>query len=150
VRFVRKRELFEASTSDSQSRPDPCWSAKRAEKHPQRAALLCPPGQSDGVGATFKDHTGEVGALAYGPGGGVVATSSTDGSVRVWEALTGRQVLILRGRSGPVVDLAFGDGGRRIATASGDGTVRIWDVTPVGGRDWLTIAAHPGGVESVD
>jgi WD40 repeat protein/DNA-binding SARP family transcriptional activator len=98
--------------------------------------------------ATFKDHTGEVLALAFSPVGQLVATSSTDGTARVWETLTGRQLLVLSGHRAAVGDLAFSGDGRRLATASQDGTVRIWDATPEGSRDWLTISAHRGGVES--
>jgi len=47
-----------------------------------------------------------------------------------------------------VSSVAFSAG--RVATASEDGTVKVWDVTTQGSRDWLTLAAHPGGVESVD
>jgi WD40 repeat protein/DNA-binding SARP family transcriptional activator len=106
--------------------------------------------QTGQVVATFKDHTGEVVGLAYAPDAPIVATSSTDGTARVWAASTGRQLLVLRGHRAAVTDVAFGSGGRRLATASQDGTVRIWDVTTAGSRDWLTLAAHPGGVESVD
>jgi WD40 repeat protein len=98
--------------------------------------------------ATFKDHTGEVDGLAFGRNG-QVATISSDGMARVWEAATGRQLLVLRGHDGPVSDLAFTADGRELATASVDGTVRIWNVTPAGSRDWLTLEAHPGGVESL-
>jgi WD40 repeat protein len=59
-------------------------------------------------------------------------------------------VLVLRGHRAAVIDVAFGSGGTRLATTSQDGTVRIWDVTPGGSRDWLTLPAHPGGVESVE
>jgi WD40 repeat protein len=67
----------------------------------------------------------------------------------VWEAATGRQLLVLRGHRAAVEDVAFDAGGRRLATASDDGTVRIWDISDSGSRDWLTIHAHPGGVETV-
>src|SRR5262249_5286502 len=99
--------------------------------------------------ATFKGHTGEVNALVYAPEGRTIATSSTDGTARIWEPLTGRQLLVLRGHDGRVVSLAFTGDGHTLATASTDGTVRIWDVAPTGSRDWLTLEAHSGGVESV-
>ena len=58
-------------------------------------------------------------------------------------------MLLLGGHRSAVVDVAFGSEGRRLATVGQDGTVRVWDVTTGGSRDWLTLAAHPGGVESV-
>jgi WD40 repeat protein/DNA-binding SARP family transcriptional activator len=100
--------------------------------------------------ATFQDHTGEVLSLAFSPDGKRVVTSSTDGTARVWETQTGRQLLVLRGHRAAVSAVAFGAGGTRVATASQDGTVRIWDVTTGGSRDWLTLDADPGGIDTVD
>ena len=96
----------------------------------------------------FEDHTGEVLSLAFGPGGDRVVTGSTDGTARVWDTATGRQLLVLRGHRAAVSSVAFA--ADRVATASQDGTVKVWDVTTQGSRDWATLAAHPGGVESVD
>jgi WD40 repeat protein len=101
------------------------------------------------VVATFKDHTGEVDGLEFGRNG-QVATISTDGTARTWEAATGRQLLVLRGHDGPVKDLSFVADGSELATASVDGTVKVWNVTPAGSRDLLTLDAHPGGVESAE
>jgi WD40 repeat protein len=101
------------------------------------------------VVSTFEDHTGEVLALAFSPDGNGVVTGSTDGTARVWDTQTGRQLLVLRGSRAAVSAVAFGAGGTRVATASQDGAVRIWDVTPQGSRDWLTLKAHTGVVESV-
>lgn len=97
----------------------------------------------------FEDHTGEVLALAFSPDGKRAVTSSTDGTARVWDVKTGRQRLVLRGARAAVSAVAFGANGTRVATASQDGTVTIWDVTIQGSRDWLTLDAHPGGVESI-
>jgi WD40 repeat protein len=104
--------------------------------------------RAGGIVSAFTDHTGEVLGLVYGPGG-MVATSGTDGTARLWDAGTGKQVLALRGHSGPVNDVAFFHDGTRLVSADEDGTVRVWDITPGGGRDWLTIDADRGGVDSV-
>ena len=97
---------------------------------------------------TFEDHTGEVLSLAFDSGGDRVVTGSTDGTARVWDTATGKQLLVLRGHRAAVSSVAFA--ADRVATASQDGTVKVWDVTTQGSRDWATLAAHPGGVESVD
>ena len=99
---------------------------------------------------TFEDHTGEVLSLAFSPDGTRAVTGSTDGTARIWNVLTGRQLLVLRGHRAAVSSVAFGAGGTRVATAGQNGTVTIWDVTTGGSRDWLSLDAHPGGVESVE
>src|SRR5581483_3338498 len=68
---------------------------------------------------------------------------------RVWDAASGRQLLVLSGDTGAVNAVAFSPDGRRLVTASDEGSVKVWDLTPAGSRDWLTITAHKGGVESV-
>jgi WD40 repeat protein len=54
-------------------------------------------------------------------------TASHDGTARIWDARTGRQLAILEGHFRGVRSAAFSPDGSRIVTASFDGTARIWD-----------------------
>jgi WD40 repeat protein len=98
---------------------------------------------------TLRGHTGEVVAIAYSRNGRWIATGSTDGTARTWDAADGRLVLTLEAGPQPVDAVAFSPDGDMLATTSADGSVRIWNITPGGSRDWLTIAAHPGGVQTL-
>ena len=61
----------------------------------------------------------------------VIVSGSADGTVRVWDAVTGDPVGGLRsaGHDGPVRAVAIGQAGDRevIVSGSDDGTVRVWD-----------------------
>ena len=61
-----------------------------------------------------------------------IVTASGDGTARVWDAATGREVTALRGHEDEVNSAVFSPDGARIVTGSGDKTARIWDATTGG------------------
>jgi hypothetical protein len=65
-------------------------------------------------------------SVAFSPDGGRLATASWDGTARVWDAASGRQLALLQGHTSRVDRVVFGPDGARLATASADGTVRLW------------------------
>ena len=69
----------------------------------------------------LKGHTDAVRCLAFAPDGALLASGSSDGTVRLWEVASGREATQLRGHVGWVVALAFTPDG--LALASG-GTTR--------------------------
>ncbi|MGN6177040.1 MAG: WD40 repeat domain-containing protein, partial [Streptosporangiaceae bacterium] len=70
-----------------------------------------------------------VHAVAFSPGGTLLATAGGDGTVRLWNPATGRAVgktLRASARHG-VNGVAFNRSGTLLASAGGDGTVRLWN-----------------------
>ncbi len=95
---------------------------------------------------TWKDT---VPCLAFSPDGRLLATTSTDNLVRLWDltARPRRVVAVLTGHTYPPVALAFSPNGRLLASAGGDKTARIWDVASR--REIRTLAGHTRGVPAL-
>ncbi len=66
-------------------------------------------------------------SAAFSADGSRIVTASRDGTARVWDAATSREIGALRGHDGHVVFSRFSSDGTRIVTASQDGTARVWD-----------------------
>jgi WD40 repeat protein len=66
--------------------------------------------------------------VAFDPQGRRIVSGSYDGTVRVWDVDSGRELACLSGHEGEVQSVAFDPRGRRIVSGSWDGTVRVWDV----------------------
>jgi WD40 repeat protein len=74
---------------------------------------------------TVQCLSGALSGLAF-DSSGYLAGAGGDGTVRLWEVPSGRELLCLRGGA-PVHAVAFSPGGK-LAAVDGDGTVRIWEV----------------------
>jgi len=81
-----------------------------------------------------------VSSAAFSPDGQRVVTASLDKTVRIWDASTGRQTLLLSGHTDRVWCAAFSPDGRRIVTTSNDRTGRLWDAAT--GHEIAVLSGH--------
>jgi WD40 repeat protein len=69
--------------------------------------------------------------VAFSPGGKLLASVNSDGTLQLWDAATGQHVgepiSAGTGHNGGVARVAFSPDGKLLASADADGTVRLWD-----------------------
>jgi WD40 repeat protein len=103
---------------------------------------------ADGRAPVFDATTGErlytlrgggIVAASFGPFGGIIATASRDGAIRLWNAHSGRPATTFRNGT-PLTSVAVTDDSRLVAAGGRDGFVHVWDIQrrtsvpfPVGG-----------------
>ena len=83
--------------------------------------------------ARLSGPAGPGNSVAFSPDSSkILAAGSADGTVRLWDMATGRQITALAGPAGPVDSVAFSPDGTTLAASSADHAVRLWDVAYLG------------------
>src|SRR5262249_35154375 len=77
----------------------------------------------------LRRHVGQVRGVAFSPDGRLLASSGNDGTIRICDIVTDRELNPLRGHEGTVYGVAYSPDGRTLASAGADHTLRIWDAT---------------------
>jgi WD40 repeat protein len=94
-------------------------------------------------------HINNIESLAFSPDGRMLAASSDNKTVRLWDTRTHRPVgPPLRGHTDEVWSVAFSPNGRVLASGSADGTIRLWDVRRPH-RIGIPLRGHTGPIHSL-
>jgi len=98
---------------------------------------------------TLGGRTDAVNGVAYSPDGTRLASASSDGTVKIWNAITGQELLTLPGHTGVIYAVVYSPDGKKLASASHDGTVQVWDATTGHGILTLGPGDYKGPVSSM-
>jgi len=85
--------------------------------------------------------------VAFSPNGSQLASASYDGTVKLWDAVSGQEIRTLKGHSGLVFSVAFNVNGTQLASGSADGTVKLWN--PASGEEIRTLKGHTNSIVSL-
>ena len=96
---------------------------------------------------SLKGHSSSVNSVAFSPTEHVIATGSSDKTVKLWDAKTGEQLSSLQGHTNWVNSVTYSPDGGQIATGSADGTVKLWDAKT--SEQLSSLQGHTGEVISV-
>lgn len=84
---------------------------------------------------TLQGHSDPILGLAFHPAGKMLASSSMDQTVRLWDVASGQSYATLQGYSNWLVEVAFSPDGGTLASSGSDGTVQLWTVSKNGDTD---------------
>lgn len=77
--------------------------------------------------ASLRGHTARITSISWSPDGRLIASSAKDGSLRIWDTVTG---VLLRSYSNfakPITSIAWARGNGAICYGMEDGTTWLWD-----------------------
>lgn len=95
----------------------------------------------------FLGHTAGISSVAFNPDDSILASVSSDATIRLWDIQSREHKLTLSGNTDGVNSIAFSQDGKILFSGGDDELIHFWDVAT--GKQILTISGHAGGVSEV-
>jgi WD40 repeat protein len=95
----------------------------------------------------LKGHTALVYSVAFSPDGKILATGSFDGTVKLWDFASRKELRTLKGHTASIYAVAWKSDGKLLASASQDKTIRLWN--PADGKTLTELKGHGDIVDGV-
>ena len=92
----------------------------------------------------LRGHKKAISSVKFSPDGLWLATSSADGTCRIWDVETGAFDKALEGHEEGISDVAWAGSSKYLATASDDKTIKMWELASVRVR---SLSSEDGGGE---
>jgi len=100
---------------------------------------------------TYIGHSSGVNSVAWSPDGHILASGSSDRTIKLWSVENWENILTLQGHSLQVNSIAWSPYGNILASGAGEynekGVIKLWDVTT--GENIQTLQGHPERIVSI-
>src|SRR5262249_55812351 len=107
-------------------------------------ATLTAAGAAVGWRSSLRGHTDIVSYAAFNRDGSRIATSSWDGTVRIWDGTTGAEIAVLNVGQVALMSVEFSPDGTKVVVGAWDNTARVLDVAT--GNEIAMLRGHELGV----
>lgn len=130
------------------------WSASALKNAVSRNSELQEGERWEGTALTFEGHADSVTHVVFSPDSRRLASTSGDGTVRVWDVATQKTMTVLGGNSGYAQGLAFSADGATIAVGYNNagqisnGSIQLWDAAT--GQSGKTLALDGDNLQVYD
>jgi WD40 repeat protein len=106
-----------------------------------------PPGAFARLGEVRYRNIGRVFSVAFSPDSKTLAAGAWDGSVRLWEPATGREIRRYVGHAGWVRAVAFSPDGKLLASGGKDRIIRLWETAT--GKELRRLEGHQNWIQNL-
>jgi WD40 repeat protein len=100
-----------------------------------------------GIAVIQTGHSSAITAEAFSADGRLLLSGSEDGTLKLWEVTTGREIRTLAGHSSPITAVCFAPDGRFALSGSDSGGVMLWEVST--GRRMRSFEGQSSRIQSV-
>lgn len=118
------------------------------EDNPRRYVVCLQDVQTGTVYSTLYGHRDRIEDVALSEDGRIAVSGSFDKTLRIWDAVAGKELHCCSGHKEWVFGVAVSRDGRYAASASKDNTIRLWDTE--NGTELAVLYGHSHWVNSVD
>lgn len=103
-----------------------------------------PPGAIARLGEIRYRHVGRVFTIAFAPDGKTLLAGAWDGSIRLWDVATEKEIRQYAGHKGWVRSVAFTPDGKTFASGGKDKIISIWDTDK--GKELRRLQGHQNDI----